>query len=488
VPEAGTLGCVSREGVTPQSEDFSAWYNEVVIQAELVDRGPVRGTMVIRPYGYRMWELLQADLDGRIKEGGHDNACFPMFIPESYFKREAEHVEGFSPELAVVTIAGGKELEEPLVVRPTSETVIGEYMAKWIDSHRDLPLLLNQWANVVRWELRPRMFLRTTEFLWQEGHTAHADEDDAMRETMWALDAYAGVARELAAIPVIEGEKTPSERFAGAVRTYTIEGMMRDGRALQSGTSHYLGTNFAKAFDITYQDEGGKLVHAHTTSWGLSTRMIGGVIMTHGDDKGLVLPPRIAPYQVVIVPIGRGDAAERTIPAARELAAELKKAGVRVHVDDKRPQLSPGFKFNDWEMRGVPIRLELGPRDLDGGVVTLARRLGEQGKEQVPLDRVAELLPGILEDFQAFLYDRAERFRDEHVADVESWDAFPDQVSTGWARVFHCGRTDCEDAIKADTAATPRCIPSQAPEETGVCFRCGEPSAYGKRLLFGRSY
>lgn len=290
-----TLVAVSREGVTPQSEDFSAWYNELVVQAQLVDRGPVRGTMVIRPYGYRVWELLQADLDRRIKEAGHDNACFPMLIPESYLKREAEHVEGFSPELAVVTHAGGKELEEPLVMRPTSETVIGEYMAKWIDSHRDLPLLLNQWANVVRWEMRPRMFLRTTEFLWQEGHTAHADEDDAMRETMWALDAYASVARELAAIPVVAGEKTPGERFAGAVRTYTIEAMMRDGRALQAGTSHYLGTNFAKAFEIQYQDEEGKLTLAHTTSWGMSTRMIGGVIMTHGDDKGLVMPPGSRP-------------------------------------------------------------------------------------------------------------------------------------------------------------------------------------------------
>ncbi len=479
---------MSREGVTPQSEDFSAWYNEVVIQAELVDRGPVRGTMVIRPYGFRMWELLQADLDGRIKEAGHGNACFPMFIPESYFKREAEHVEGFSPELAVVTHAGGKELEEPLVVRPTSETVIGEYMAKWIDSHRDLPLLLNQWANVVRWELRPRMFLRTTEFLWQEGHTAHIDEDDAMRETMWALDAYAGVARELAAMPVVPGEKTASERFAGAERTYTIEGMMRDGRALQAGTSHYLGTNFAKVFDIQYQDTEGKLVHAHTTSWGMSTRMLGGVIMTHGDDKGLVLPPRIATYQVVIVPIGRKEQGEQTAARARELGAELKAAGIRVHVDDNRPQLGPGFKFNDWEMRGVPIRLELGPRDLESGVVTLARRLGDQGKEQIPFDRIAEVLPGILEDFQAFLYERAERYLDEHTAVIDSWDAFPAQVNGGWAKVFHCGRTECEDEIKADTAATPRCIPVDAPEESGDCFRCGQPSAYGKRIIFARSY
>ncbi|MFL6056767.1 MAG: proline--tRNA ligase [Actinoallomurus sp.] len=323
--------------------------------------------------------------------------------------------------------------------------------------------------------------------MWQEGHTAHADEDDAMRETMWALDAYASVARDLAAMPVIEGEKTPSERFAGAVRTYSIEGMMRDGRALQAGTSHYLGTNFAKVFDIQYQDEQGKLVHAHTTSWGMSTRMLGGVIMTHGDDKGLVLPPRMATYQVVIVPIGRDETAERTVAAASELAARLKQAGIRVHVDE-RTQLRPGFKYNDWEMRGVPIRLELGPRDLDAGVVTLARRLGDQGKEQIPVDRVPEVLPGILEEFQAFLYARAERFRDEHTAEVDDWESFRTQVTGGWARVLHCGRTECEDEIKADTAATPRVVPLEAPEETGSCFRCGQPSAYGKRVIFGRSY
>ena len=486
-----TLVAVSREGVTPQSEDFSAWYNELVVQAQLVDRGPVRGTMVIRPYGYRVWELLQADLDRRIKEAGHDNACFPMLIPESYLKREAEHVEGFSPELAVVTHAGGKELEEPLVMRPTSETVIGEYMAKWIDSHRDLPLLLNQWANVVRWEMRPRMFLRTTEFLWQEGHTAHADEDDAMRETMWALDAYASVARELAAIPVVAGEKTPGERFAGAVRTYTIEAMMRDGRALQAGTSHYLGTNFAKAFEIQYQDEEGRLTLAHTTSWGMSTRMIGGVIMTHGDDKGLVMPPRLAPYQVVIVPIGRKEQGEQAAAEARRLGAAIKSTGVRVHVDDNRPQLSPGFKFNEWEMRGVPIRIELGKRDIEGGVATVVRRLPTvegQGKEQIPLDKVPEILPGMLADFQSFLLARAEKFREDNTAVVDGWDAFAAQVATGWARAFHCGDTGCEDDIKAETAATPRVIATDAPEETGVCVKCDRPSAYGKRVIFGRSY
>ncbi|REE96308.1 prolyl-tRNA synthetase [Thermomonospora umbrina] len=477
--------------MTPQSEDFSAWYNELVIKAQLVDRGPVRGTMVIRPYGYRIWELLQADLDRRIKEAGHDNACFPMFIPESYLRREAEHVEGFSPELAVVTVAGGKELEEPLVVRPTSETVIGEYMAKWIESHRDLPLLLNQWANVVRWEMRPRMFLRTTEFLWQEGHTAHIDEADAMRETMWALDAYASLARDLAAMPVVPGEKTPGERFAGAVRTYTIEGMMRDGRALQAGTSHYLGTNFAKAFEIQYQDEAGKLALAHTTSWGMSTRMIGGVIMTHGDDNGLVLPPRMAPHQVVIVPIGRKEQGEATAAEARRLGAAIKAMGIRVHVDDNRPQLSPGFKFNDWEMRGVPIRLEIGPRDLEAGVATLVRRLPTvegQGKEPIPLERVPEVMPGILADFQSFLLARAETFRNDNTRAVDTWDDFGAQVAGGWALAFHCGRTECEDDIKADTAATPRCIPADGPAEEGACVKCGLPSAYGKRVIFGKAY
>ena len=398
--------------MTPQSEDFSAWYNELVIKAELVDRGPVRGTMVIRPYGYRIWELLQADLDRRIKETGHENAYFPLLIPQSYLEREADHVEGFAPELAVVTHAGGKQLEEPLVVRPTSETVIGEFMAKWISSHRDLPMLLNQWANVVRWEMRPRMFLRTTEFLWQEGHTAHADEADAMRETMLSLQTiYLRTARELAAMPVVDGEKTPGERFAGAVRTFSIEAMMRDGRALQAGTSHYLGTNFAQAFGIQYTGEDGRLAYAHTTSFGMTTRMIGGVIMTHGDDKGLVLPPRLAPYQVVIVPIGRGDAVGEVIAAAEALAARLADAGIRTHVDS-RTHVSPGFKFNEWELRGAPIRLELGPRDLAAGTAVmvaaarrgqgadLARRRaraagGRAGGVPGPAARAGHRLPGL---------------------------------------------------------------------------------------------
>ncbi|MEY9925895.1 prolyl-tRNA synthetase [Catenulispora sp. GP43] len=474
-------------GVTPQSEDFSSWYNEVVTKAQLVERGPARGTMVIRPYGYRIWELLQADLDGRIKDTGHENAYFPMLIPESYLKREAEHVEGFSPELAVVTHAGGKELEEPLILRPTSETVIGEMMAKWISSYRDLPLLLNQWANVVRWELRPRLFLRTTEFLWQEGHTAHADEAEAMAETLQMLDVYERVARDVAAIPVVPGEKTPGERFAGAVKTFTVEGMMRDGKALQSGTTHYLGTNFAKAFGIQFADDAGRLELCHTTSWGMSTRMVGGVIMTHGDDKGLVLPPKLAPYQVVIVPIARGDQAETVLEAVRELAVRLKTAGIRVHVDD-RPQVSPGFKFNDWEMRGVPMRLEIGPRDLAAGTALLAKRLGDEGKTAISLDTAPEVLLDLLDDFQEFLLERATDFRESHTVTVDDWDGFTAAVATGWARALHCGRPECEEDIKSETAATPRCIPLEAPAESGTCVRCNAPSAYGKRVLFGRSY
>ena len=473
-------------GVTPQSEDFSAWYNELVFKAELVDRGPVRGTMVIRPYGYRIWELLQADIDRRIKETGHVNAYFPLLIPQSYLEREAEHIEGFAPELAVVTHAGGKELDEPLIVRPTSETVIGEMMSKWISSHRDLPMLLNQWANIVRWELRPRMLLRTTEFLWQEGHTAHADEAEAMRETMLALDLYVDVARETAAMPVVAGEKTAGERFPGAQQTFTVEGMMRDGRALQSGTSHYLGTNFARAFGIQYTAENDELEYCHTTSWGMSSRMVGGVIMTHGDDKGLVLPPLLAPYQVVIVPIGRGDQADLVLPPARELAERLRRAGVRTHVDN-RPHLSPGFKFNDWELRGVPIRLELGPRDLAGGSALMSLRLGE-GKTAVSLDSAPARLEYELTAFQARLLERATEFRDSHTRTVDTWEEFTEAVKTGWALAFHCGLPECEDEIKAETSATPRCIPSDGPSEEGLCVRCNLPSAYGKRLIFGRAY
>ncbi len=452
----------SDRGVTPQSEDFSAWYNELVIKAELVDHGPVRGTMVIRPYGYRIWELIQSELDSLIKQTGHQNAYFPLLIPQSYLQREAEHVQGFAPELAVVTHAGGKQLEEPLIVRPTSETVIGEFMAKWISSHRDLPMLLNQWANVVRWELRPRMFLRTTEFLWQEGHTAHADEAGAMAETMLALhEIYLRTARDLAAMPVVEGEKTAGERFAGAVRTFSIEAMMRDGRALQAGTSHYLGTNFARAFGIQYTGEDSRLAYAHTTSFGMTTRMIGGVIMTHGDDKGLVLPPRLAPYQVVIVPIGRGDAVGEVTAAAAALAARLADAGIRAHVDS-RTHVSPGFKFNDWELRGAPIRLELGPRDLAAGSAVMAcgsaRARSRSRSTARPRGWRDELAA-----FQDLLLERAAAFRDSHTVAVDEWDEFVKAVATGWALALHCGSRECEEEIKAATGATARCVPLDGP-------------------------
>jgi prolyl-tRNA synthetase len=479
-------------GVTPLSEDVSAWYNELVFKAELADRGPAKGTMIIRPYGYAVWELLQSQLDQRFKDTGHVNAYFPLFIPQSYLQREAEHVEGFAPEVAVVTHGGGKELEEPLVVRPTSETVIGEMYAKWISSYRDLPILINQWANVVRWELRPRMFLRTTEFLWQEGHTAHATEDEAMEETLRMFGVYAEFARNVAAIPMVEGEKTPGERFPGAVRTYSIEGMMKDGKALQSGTSHYLGTNFSQAFDITFQDEHNQLQLAHTTSWGMSTRMIGAVILAHGDDQGLVLPPRLAPIQVVIVPIGRGEQGDAPRAKAFELADQLAASGVRVHVDDR--DQSPGFKFNDWELKGVPFRVELGPRDLEAGHVLLAQRIGDVDDKGRPVkttlsfdDFVASMATR-LDDYHDQLLVRATEFRDGRSAVVDDWAVFEDQVAVGFAYVLHCGEPACEDDIKEATSATPRCIPTAGEAEEGGCLRCGKPSAYGRRVVFARAY
>ena len=365
-------------------------------------------------------------------------------------------------------------------------------MAKWITSHRDLPLLLNQWANVLRWEMRPRMFLRTSEFLWQEGHTAHATAADATAETMLALDIYQNVGVGTAALATVPGEKTPRERFAGAERTFTIEAMMRDGRALQAGTSHFMGTTFAAAFGITYTRESGTADLCHTTSWGMSTRMIGGVIMAHGDDKGLVLPPALAPYQVVIVPIGRGDQGGATLSATADLAAKLQRAGIRTHVDN-RPQVSPGFKFNDWEMRGVPIRLELGPRDLAAGTAVMSRRLSyprrpDSGKTAIPLDAAPDLLTAELAAMQAMLARRAVDFRDDHTTTVESWPDFVAAVAAGWALALHCGDPGCEDEIKAETTATPRCIPLAGEPEHGTCVRCGKPSAYGKRLIFARAY
>jgi prolyl-tRNA synthetase len=473
-------------GVTPQSADFSAWYNELVLKAELVDRGPVRGTMVIRPYGYRIWELLVAELDGKIKATGHHNAYFPLLIPEAHLKKEADHVEGFAPELAVVTHAGGEDLEEPLVVRPTSETVIGETFARWIDSYRDLPLLINQWSNIVRWELRPRLLLRTTEFLWQEGHTAHVDKEDATREVMVAAGFYEEVSQEHCAIPVIVGDKTPTERFPGAVRTVTLEAMMRDGRALQAGTSHYLGTNFAAAFEIAYTGPDGIRTLCHTTSWGMSTRLLGGIVMVHGDDGGLILPPRVAPHQVVVVPIGKDDEFEKTSAAARTLAEALSAIGVRTHVDD-RPHVSAGFKFNDWELRGVPVRVELGPRDLASDSVVVVDRLDARKQSQPTADFLAEIGDRLVE-FQAALYRRAVAFRDDHTKRVDAFDALVAAVQDGFAYSFHCGDEACERRFQEQTGATPRCIPRDEPEDSGICPICGKPSAYGKRIIFARAY
>lgn len=470
---------MSQQGVTPQSEDFPKWYTDVVQKADLADYSPVRGCMIIKPYGYELWEGVKGGLDRRFKETGHKNAYFPLFIPESFLKKEAEHVEGFSPELAVVTIGGGKELDEPLVVRPTSETIIGWAFQKWIQSHRDLPLLLNQWANVVRWELRTRLFLRTMEFLWQEGHTAHATYDDAHAETMQMLGVYADFAINDAAIPVIKGRKSDQERFAGAMYSYSIEAMMRDGKALQSGTSHNLGQNFAKAFDIQFTDENNELQHCWTTSWGLSTRMVGAVVMTHGDDKGLRLPPVIAPIQVVIVPIFRNDdEAGPVMDTVSRIAPLLRNAELRVHVDD-RENLSPGWKFNDWEMRGVPLRMEIGPKDVAKNSVALARRdiAGKAGKSFVSQEGLVETVRDLLDDIQATLLHQATEFRDSHLHEVTgSYTDFVQVLNGGeWALSWFCGGAACEQQVKEDTQAVSRCFPLDQPHpgQTGTCIICG---------------
>jgi prolyl-tRNA synthetase len=478
---------MSKQGITPQSQDFSGWYNDVVYKADLAAQSPVRGCIIIKPYGYEIWEGLRDALDVRFKATGHKNAYFPLFIPQSYLKREAEHVEGFSPELAVVTIAGGKELEEPLVVRPTSETIIGEAFSEWIQSYRDLPLLINQWANVVRWELRTRPFLRTAEFLWQEGHTAHATHDEAEAETLQMLDVYADVASNEAAIPVIKGQKSNVERFAGALRTYTIEAMMRDTKALQSGTSHNLGQNFAKAFDIKYLTRDNQQEYCWTTSWGFSTRVVGAIIMAHGDDTGLRLPPRLAPIQVVAIPVYK-DEGERTrvMEALTRLVAELKVAGVRVHLDDRDE--TPGFKYNDWEMRGVPVRLEVGPRDLEKGSAVLARRdMGKEGKQFVPQEGVLAAVQDLLVAVQAGLLADATAFRDAHIFDVTTMDDFKQVVDgRGWARVYWAGSDEQERALKEETGATLRCFPLERAGDEGVCFLTGK--AGGRVALFAKAY
>ena len=475
------------ESITPQSQDFGRWYIDVVRRAELADYSPVKGCMVIRPYGYAIWELMQQALDRRFKATGHVNAYFPLLIPESLLMKEAEHVEGFAPQVAWVTQGGNEVLEERLVIRPTSETIIGTMYAKWIQSWRDLPILINQWANVVRWEKVTRLFLRTTEFLWQEGHTAHETAEEAEEETRRMLGVYKDFAENELAMPVIDGQKTDSEKFAGADRTYSIEALMRDGRALQAGTSHNLGQNFSKSYEIRFQARDKSLQYAWTTSWGVSTRMIGGVIMTHGDEGGLILPPRVAPYQVVIVPIPRGNWRETVLPKAQAIRDDLVAHGVRVMLDDRDSQ-TPGWKFNEWEMRGVPLRLEIGPKDLEKSQVVLARR-DTREKSFVPMDGLTGHIEQLLVTIQKALFDRAIQFRTEHTSETTSYDEFkqimdgrPGFVISPW-----CGSVECEAAIKAETQATIRNIPftSTAPDGQS-CLKCGRPAT--ANAWFAKSY
>jgi prolyl-tRNA synthetase len=457
--------------ITPRSEDFSRWYLDVVRRAELADYSPVKGCMVIRPYGYAIWELIQQALDREIKATGHVNAYFPLFIPNSLLTKEAEHVEGFSPQVAYVTHAGGEELEEKLVVRPTSEAIIGTMYANWVQSWRDLPILINQWANVVRWEKKTYPFLRTTEFLWQEGHTAHETEAEAEDETLKILDLYARVCETMLAMPVLKGRKSDSEKFAGALRTYSIESLMGDGRALQAGTSHNLGQNFAKAFDITFQARDKTLQHVWGTSWGVTTRLVGGLIMTHGDDSGLVLPPNVAPYQVVIVPIGRENWRETVLPKAKEIQAALAAAGIRVTLDERDER--PGWKFSEWELRGVPLRVEIGPKDIEKSAVLVARR-DTREKQSLAMADLAVQLRALLDDVQKSLFERACTFREEHTQRVSSYDEFKQVMEgrPGFVVAPWCGSAECEAQIKVDTQATIRNMPLGRPIPSGGCIRC----------------
>jgi prolyl-tRNA synthetase len=482
---------MAEKGVTPRAEDYSRWYTDVVQKAELADYSPVKGCMVIRPYGYTLWENIRDALDRRFKETGHVNAYFPLLIPMSFLQKEAEQFEGFSPELAVVTHGGGKELDEPLVVRPTSETIIGHMYSQWVRSYRDLPVLINQWANVVRWEMRTRLFLRTTEFLWQEGHTAHATEQEAVEETIRMLGVYTDFAVNDAAIPVVQGKKSEREKFAGAVDSYTIEAMMGNGWALQSGTSHFLGQNFAKAFDIKFLNQNNELDLAWTTSWGLSTRMVGAIIMAHGDDQGLMLPPQLAPFQVVIVPIWRKDAERTSVLAfASRVLETLKAAGVRVKLDN-RDESSAGFKFNDWEMRGVPLRIEIGPRDVEQSAVVFARRdiPGKEGKTfGVSVGGLAEATKAMLATIQANMLARATAFRDANTRTALNYDEFKQILEGpgGFIRVHWAGTGEDEDQIKEETKATIRCFPFEKPEGDGVCFYTGQRT--DRVAIFARAY
>ncbi|KAF2921567.1 proline--tRNA ligase, chloroplastic/mitochondrial [Oryza sativa Japonica Group] len=488
-----TRGGGDREGqVTPRSVDFNAWYTDVIAAAELADYGPVRGTMVIRPYGYAIWEAIQDYLNVKFKETGHSNMYFPQFIPYSFIEKEASHVEGFSPELALVTIGGGKELEEKLVVRPTSETIVNHMFTKWIQSYRDLPLMINQWANVTRWEMRTKPFIRTLEFLWQEGHTAHATLEEAEKEAMQMIDVYTKFAYEQAAIPVIPGRKSRVETFAGANRTYTIEAMMGDRKALQAGTSHNLGQNFSRAFGTQFMDENSQIEHVWQTSWAISTRFVGGIIMTHGDDAGLMLPPNIAPIQVVIVPIWKkGDEKSAVMEAVSSVQNTLKEAGIRVKVDDSELR-TPGWKFNFYEMKGVPIRLEIGPRDVTNKSVVISRRdiPGKQGKEfGVSMDPsiLVDHIKGRLVEIQASLLQKAIAFRDSNIVDVSSYGELKEAIAEGkWARGPWSASDADELKVKEETSATIRCFPFEQPEGAKKCFMTGNPAE--EVAIFAKSY
>ena len=477
--------------ITPQNEDYSRWYLDVIREAELAESSPVRGSMVIRPYGYTLWEAIQSGLDRRFKNTGHVNAYFPLFIPISFLQKEAEHVEGFAPELAIVTIGGGNTLEEPLVVRPTSETIIGHTYAKWIKSYRDLPLLINQWANVVRWEMRTRPFLRTMEFLWQEGHTAHETEEEAREETSRMLEVYADFAENDAAIPVIKGVKSDREKFAGAIDSYTIEAMMGNKWALQMGTSHYLGTKFAQAFHISFLDRNNVSQFCHTTSWGVSTRMIGAVIMAHGDDQGLRLPPVLAPIQVVIVPIWKKETERLSVlNAAERIRAMLRDEDIRVTVDLRDDQ-TPGFKFHDWEMRGVPVRIEIGPRDVQQQSAVFARRdyPGKEGKQLgIPLAGIAQEAQTILESIQENLRQQALQKRLDNTHHVTSYTAFQEvlQERGGFLHVYWAGTAEDEGRIQEETKATLRCLPMANHDQEGLCFLTGKRTR--QTAIFARAY
>jgi len=473
--------------IIDQEDNFSQWYNQVVRKAELADYAPVRGCMIIRPYGYTLWENIQKHMDARFKETGVVNAYFPLLIPRSFLEREAEHVAGFAPEVAWVTRGGGEELEEPLAIRPTSETIIGHTYAKWIQSYRDLPILINQWNNVIRWEKRTILFLRTTEFLWQEGHTAHRTIEEAEERTLMMLDIYRAFAEEDAAIPVIAGRKSENERFAGAWRTYSIEALMGDGKALQAGTSHNFATNFAESFDIQYLDADGQRKYCATTSWGASTRLIGGIIMVHGDKAGLILPPRLAPYQVVVVPIWRNDTEKTAVVEMVERVEKMLKGKVRLKVD--LSENTPGWKYNEWELRGVPVRMEIGPRDVRNESVMLVRR-DNRAKEPVPLAALETRLPELLDAVQQALFQRALDFRNKNTHYTDSYDEFKQIIAEkrGFVRVKWAEDSAAELAIKEETKATLRVIPFDQPEGgvSGKCFYTGKPATC--EAIFARSY